>query len=92
MACTRHADKLLWIDALCIDQENVIERNHQVQQMGEIFSRASNVLAWLGSNRTIEIYFAEVSGRATASSPKRRSTDSVDVFHEVRTQEHRLPH
>jgi hypothetical protein len=62
MARTRHADKLLWIDALCIDQENIIERNHQVQQMGEIFARARNVLAWLGSDAIIEKQLAEVSG------------------------------
>lgn len=38
----------LWIDALCIDQDNINERNHQVQQMGEIFTRAEQVYIWLG--------------------------------------------
>ncbi|KAJ4347210.1 uncharacterized protein N0V89_011149 [Didymosphaeria variabile] len=38
----------LWIDALCIDQDNVSERNHQVQQMGNIFARAEQVFIWLG--------------------------------------------
>lgn len=38
----------LWIDALCIDQENLAERTHQVQQMGSIYSRASRVISWLG--------------------------------------------
>jgi hypothetical protein len=38
----------LWIDAICIDQTNVSERNHQVQLMGEVYSRASEVLIWLG--------------------------------------------
>ncbi|OAK94213.1 hypothetical protein IQ06DRAFT_182421, partial [Phaeosphaeriaceae sp. SRC1lsM3a] len=32
-----------WIDALCIDQDNILERNHQVAQMGDIFSRATCV-------------------------------------------------
>jgi hypothetical protein len=41
----------LWIDALCIDQDNVAERNHQVQQMGLIFSRAEEVISWLGNRR-----------------------------------------
>jgi hypothetical protein len=45
------ATKSLWIDALCIDQENVSERNHQVQQMGEIYSYAQHVLAWLGHDQ-----------------------------------------
>jgi hypothetical protein len=38
----------LWIDALCIDQTNNEERNHQVAHMGSIYSRASRVVIWLG--------------------------------------------
>jgi hypothetical protein len=42
----REAAKSLWIDALCIDQDNTGEKNHQVQQMGQIFSSAQHVIAW----------------------------------------------
>ena len=38
-----------WIDALCIDQKNTSERNHQVAQMGSIFSQAEYVHLWLGT-------------------------------------------
>ncbi|CAN9172511.1 unnamed protein product [Alternaria alternata] len=38
----------LWIDAICIDQSQVEERNHQVAMMGKIYSRAQKVLVWLG--------------------------------------------
>jgi hypothetical protein len=31
--------QLIWIDALCIDQGNIHERNHQVGMMAEIFSQ-----------------------------------------------------
>jgi hypothetical protein len=37
-----------WIDALCIDQINAAERNHQVTQMGSIYAKAQLVVAWLG--------------------------------------------
>ena len=37
-----------WVDALCIDQANVSERNHQVQQMGDIYAKARCVYIWLG--------------------------------------------
>jgi hypothetical protein len=37
-----------WIDALCINQSNVVERNHQVRQMGVIYSKAVRVDVWLG--------------------------------------------
>ncbi|KAH7092446.1 heterokaryon incompatibility protein-domain-containing protein, partial [Paraphoma chrysanthemicola] len=39
-----------WIDALCIDQTNILERNHQVAQMGQIFSNAACVHVWLGKS------------------------------------------
>ena len=35
------SDRLLWIDAICIDQENIQERNHQVSIMGRIYARSS---------------------------------------------------
>ena len=37
-----------WIDAICIDQSNLGEKNIQVQRMGSIFTSAALVLAWLG--------------------------------------------
>jgi hypothetical protein len=37
-----------WIDALCINQELVEEKNHQVSQMGPIYRNAVEVIAWLG--------------------------------------------
>jgi hypothetical protein len=40
--------ELLWIDALCIDQGNVPERNAQVMRMGNIYTRADRILVWLG--------------------------------------------
>jgi hypothetical protein len=38
----------LWIDAVCIDQLNTMEKNHQVSMMGDIYSQAAKVLVWLG--------------------------------------------
>ncbi|KAL1599606.1 hypothetical protein SLS60_007409 [Paraconiothyrium brasiliense] len=46
----RHKDKsrILWIDAICIDQGNDVERNQQVQMMSRIYTRAAKVCIWLG--------------------------------------------
>jgi hypothetical protein len=46
----RWVGRLLWVDAICIDQtkEREQERNQQLQIMGQIYSRATNVLIWLG--------------------------------------------
>lgn len=42
--------RVLWIDAICIDQQNALEKNHQVQQMYNIYSSAYRVLIWLGND------------------------------------------
>ncbi|KAK0670016.1 heterokaryon incompatibility protein-domain-containing protein [Cercophora samala] len=53
-----HTDRLLWIDAICIDQNNDRERGHQVGQMRKIYQNAEEVLVWLGPGRTAESQLA----------------------------------
>jgi hypothetical protein len=43
---------LYWIDGICINQDDVEERNRQVSLMAFIFGRAHNVLIWLGRPAT----------------------------------------
>ncbi|KAK8115756.1 hypothetical protein PG984_012258 [Apiospora sp. TS-2023a] len=38
----------IWIDAICIDQYNDVEKGHQVNFMSRIYSSAQTVHAWLG--------------------------------------------
>ena len=40
--------RLLWVDAVCIDQRNIPERNAQVLRMNLIYEQAYRVLVWLG--------------------------------------------
>jgi hypothetical protein len=48
----RHSDKprVLWVDAICIDQINPTERSLQVQRMHLIYNHALRVVVWLGSS------------------------------------------
>ena len=41
-------ERILWVDAVCIDQHNVQERSHQVSRMNDIYSHAEDVIVWLG--------------------------------------------
>ena len=41
-------DIVIWVDALCIDQSSVDERNSQVLLMKTIYSNAQRVRIWLG--------------------------------------------
>jgi len=39
---------VLCADAICINQDDLIERGHQVRLMGRAYQEASRVLIWLG--------------------------------------------
>ncbi|TPX16769.1 uncharacterized protein E0L32_012398 [Thyridium curvatum] len=39
---------VLWVDAICIDQDLGPERSHQVSLMSSIYPKAERVIAWLG--------------------------------------------
>lgn len=41
-------DIRFWVDAICIDQTDLCERNAQVSMMGDIYRNANSVFAWLG--------------------------------------------
>ncbi|KNG49330.1 HET-domain-containing protein [Stemphylium lycopersici] len=43
-----HEPRLVWIDALCINQSDDTEKGFQVAMMGEIYRLADCVIAWLG--------------------------------------------
>jgi hypothetical protein len=49
-AFTMKQEKLdyLWIDAICVDQNDLVERGHQVALMDAIYKRATLVLACVG--------------------------------------------
>ncbi|OCL15030.1 HET-domain-containing protein, partial [Glonium stellatum] len=39
---------MIWIDALCINQEDSVERSHQVGMMGDIYRFTREALIWIG--------------------------------------------
>jgi hypothetical protein len=63
-----------WIDALCIDQDSVYEKNHQVAQMGSIYANAAEVISWLGFSQSIGRAFA--FGLEMSKDPRRDGYDS----------------
>ena len=55
----RFIDRIIWVDAICINQGDEIEKGMQVRYMAEIYSKASRVIVWLGdaendSDRALE--------------------------------------
>jgi hypothetical protein len=60
----------LWIDAVCINQEDAEEKGYQVSRMNLVYSQATAVLIWLGSGSgygtetldTIQLVFNHMNG------------------------------
>lgn len=49
--------KTIWADAICINQVDLIEKNHQIPLMGDIYRKASGVVAYLGHpNPYLELF------------------------------------
>ena len=62
--------RMLWIDAICIDQNNATEKACLVGMMREIYAQASRVLVWLGqSDRDIREAMAFVEKAPSLSYP-----------------------
>jgi hypothetical protein len=59
--CFRYPEKarVLWVDAVCINQSDDKEKGLQVNMMGDVYDRATRVLVWLGeaSNHDAEKAF-----------------------------------
>jgi Heterokaryon incompatibility protein (HET) len=50
LASARYYHQPIWIDAVCINQNDDMEKNHQIPLMRRIYCMASQVLVWLGTN------------------------------------------
>jgi hypothetical protein len=68
---------MVWIDALCIDQQNKTEREAQVRLMGRIYSQASFVAIWLGPDKDdseLAVQLLQQVARDTVSSVRVKSS------------------
>ena len=44
----RSFERVIWVDAICINQEDNSEKEHQILSMAKIYSQANRVIVWLG--------------------------------------------
>lgn len=52
-ALRQSESRLIWVDNLCIDQDNKSEKEQQIGMMAEIYQRAVRVIVWLGDTANI---------------------------------------
>ncbi|KAK5453049.1 hypothetical protein LTS15_007198, partial [Exophiala xenobiotica] len=54
------ANQYLWIDTICINQADAVEKTHQIRMMKRIYEEAQNVVAWLGETSTEDVQAIEL--------------------------------
>jgi len=72
--------RVLWIDQLCIDQENVSEREQQVNQMRDIYRNAVRAVAWLGDSDLNTLLLKETYDRLHISPPDPYKSRGSQLF------------
>lgn len=80
LRCMRLEDKrrILWIDAICIDGNNIVERNHQVGMMYALYTKTFHNCIYLGPDDSMMVKF-----KATVEETKREMacrTQNHDQF------------
>ncbi|KAF7522791.1 hypothetical protein G7054_g12027 [Neopestalotiopsis clavispora] len=74
--------RTIWIDAVCIDQENKSEQGHQVQQMRRIYASARRVVFWLGE-LTPGVKLLMIALNAFNKSVKSFGWHRLDIVREI---------
>lgn len=52
--------RIIWLDAICIDQESDVDKYQQIPLMPRIYAQAANVTIWLGHSKTAHLATALV--------------------------------
>lgn len=65
--CDDHGHTPVWLDAICINQDDPEEKAQQAEIMAEVYAKAARVLIWLGNG-------GGFAGRATSAVRELRGT------------------
>ncbi|OAA62814.1 Heterokaryon incompatibility [Niveomyces insectorum RCEF 264] len=71
--------RLVWVDALCINQADAVERGEQVAKMGQIYKQSSRVVVYLGPDA--------VSGTPPGRFPPRRPLHELETHTHLRLEQ-----
>lgn len=67
----RHTDRIrtLWIDVICIDQNDKSEKVAQAKRIGRVYALASAVIVWLGHGGDSAVLGLETPGEVWGRDP-----------------------
>jgi hypothetical protein len=82
--------KTYWVDALCINQHDIDERNQQVPRMRDIYQKATRVLVWLGPSPSTGATLSTNRMIRTLNWVNTKSIETVQLLPIIREQEEHL--
>ena len=84
LAPNPNEDRYLWIDAVCINQENTKEKDAQVSLMGDIYRRASRVVLFPVGSTTLPV--ANLVYRLASEENWPEDRHSEMIYQQTRTR------
>jgi hypothetical protein len=74
-----HRDIVLWVDAICVNQNDIDERNNQGSLMRTLYSGAEKVIIWLGeADKTTDELVHVIQETDFPASPAKDTDDYED--------------
>ncbi|KAK0649785.1 heterokaryon incompatibility protein-domain-containing protein [Cercophora newfieldiana] len=71
--------RYLWVDMVCINQDDVHERNGQIRIMGRIFESAKTVFGWLGAEANLSRHAGHAISHFLDKLLKMKEVDDIDT-------------
>ena len=85
----------IWADAICINQDSIEERNHQVPFMRFIFSKCEYAFSWLGESDSTSDLAMDSIARLEAfehAQSREHYIAGLEAFEHAQSREHYYPH
>jgi len=81
----RFEDRRLWVDALCINQLDNVNKSHQVNLMKDIYSKAPKAILWLGDYADgLAAPTSQITGAPPNPSASMTKREAVIAFRALR--------
>lgn len=73
--------RTLWVDSICIDQHNDLEKSSQVRCMGSVYSTATEVVVYLGKTAALSSQAGHAVQMIADACREYESSSGVDLKH-----------
>jgi hypothetical protein len=79
----RYIERILWVDAVCINQGNELEKEQQIRIMAKIYAQANCVVVWLGEGADDSDHALEAIRVAGGGKESSKSLNNEAIYKAV---------